>query len=336
MGLTRRHVAAAALTLAVGCGPKSDGPTQPSPPPASAPTISCPADLSIREVRTSVQPVNFVLPTPTGGAAPVTVTCRPTPGSDFPIGTTPVTCSATDAQARVAACSFNVTLTGFALSATKFTTVGDSLTEGENGRLTFLDLPNAYPTRLQMALDATYPGQNIRVINRGVSGWPIERTVLELPGDLAADRPDAVLLLSGYNDLLNECGRGPVDTPACQAALETIRFGVRDVIRRSKDSNVSYVFVGTLTPPGPVLPGAPRDRRISSEAIIEANKRIRQMTAAEGATVVDLYPLFLGHEPEYVEADGLHLRPAGNQAMADAFLRAIQSTVRQTPLLNRR
>jgi len=215
-------------------------------------------------------------------------------------------------------------------------TVGDSLTEGENGRVTFLDLPNAYPTRLQMGLDANYPGQNLRVSNRGVSGWPIERTVQELPGDLATDRPDAVLLLSGYNNLLNECGRGPVDTMACKAAIDTIRFGVRDVIRRSKDTRVSYVFVSTLTPPGPVVAGAPRDRRISNDAIVETNNRIRQMVSAEGATLVDVYPLFLSHEAEYTEQDGLHLRPPGNQVIADAFLAAIRSTVRQTPLLNGR
>lgn len=333
MGLTRRHLAAAALTLAVACGGGNNGP-MPTPQPA-APTIACPADLAIREVRSGVASVTFTLPQSSGGAAPVTVTCNPAPGSDFRLGTTPVSCSATDAQSRSATCSFNVTLTGFTLSATTFTTVGDSLTEGENGRVTFLDLPNAYPTRLKAGLDALYPGQNLRVVNRGVSGWPIERTVQELPGDLAADRPDAVLLLSGYNNLLNECGRGPVDTASCRQAIETIRFGVRDVIRRSKDSRVSYVFVSTLTPPGPVAPGAPRDRRISNDAIVETNHQIRQMVSTEGATLVDVYPLFAGREAEYVEADGLHLRPAGNQAVADAFLAAIQATVQQTPLLRR-
>ena len=88
-------------------------------------------------------------------------------------------------------------LTGFTLAAKRFEAVGDSLTEGENGRLVpslpFIDLPNTYPTKLQDAFNATYPGQGITVINRGISGWPIERTVEELPADLKADQPDAVL-----------------------------------------------------------------------------------------------------------------------------------------------
>jgi lysophospholipase L1-like esterase len=321
--------------LMVGCGGKGPGPGPGPTPQPTAPAITCPADLTVREVRGVTQAVTYTAPATTGGASPVTVTCNPASGSDFRLGTTPVSCAASDAQARTASCSFTVTLTGFTISAAKFLTVGDSLTEGENGRPAFLDVANAYPTKLQGALDAAYPGQNLRVINRGISGWPIERTAEELPGELAADRPDAVLLLSGYNNLLNECGGGPVNTGDCGEAFNAIRSGVREVIRKSKEWKVGYVFVATLTPPGPVTPGS-RDRHISNDAIVEANVRIRQIVAAESATLVDVYPLFLGHEAEYIEADGLHLRPSGSQAIADAFFAAIQNTVKQTPLFSAR
>ncbi|HET7695532.1 MAG TPA: GDSL-type esterase/lipase family protein [Vicinamibacterales bacterium] len=331
MGLPRlRYLAATALTFSLACGGKGNGPVDPTPQP-SAPAIACPADLTVREVRGAVQAVTYPAPTVSGGAAPVTVNCSPGSGSDFRLGATAVACSATDAQARAATCSFTVTLTGFALGAAKFLAAGDSLTEGENGRIRILDIPNAYPTKLQEALDAAYPGQNLRVINRGISGWPIERTAEELPGELAADRPDAVLLLSGYNNLLNECGRGPVNTTDCGAAINAIGDGVREVIRKSREWRVSYVFVSTLTPPGPVGPGS-KDRRISNDAIVETNVRIRQIVAGNAATLVDVYPLFLGHEADYIEADGLHLRPGGSQVVAEAFFAAIQNTVKQTPL----
>ena len=219
------------------------------------------------------------------------------------------------------------------MGAQRFEAVGDSLTEGENGRFSFLDIPNAYPTRLQAAFDATYPGQGLVVINRGISGWPIERTVEELPGDLKADHPDAVLILSGYNNLFNGCGRDPVFTVDCQDALRQVEIGVRDCIRKSRENpNVKFIFVSTLTPPGPVAPGAPKDRRISNDAIVEANVRVRAMVAAEKVTLVDSYPAFVGHEAEYTDTDGLHLRPAGYQALADTFLAAIKATVPQTPL----
>jgi lysophospholipase L1-like esterase len=50
---------------------------------------------------------------------------------------------------------------------------------------------------------------------------------------------------------------------------------------------------------------------------------------------VDSYAAFIGHEADYVNVDGLHLRPAGYQALADAFFAAIQATVPQTPLSHR-
>lgn len=318
------------VALAAACGSKPAGPTGPT---TTAPQIACPADVTVRGITGSSQAATYPAPTVSGGAAPVSVTCTPASGSTFPLGATSVSCTASDAQARQAACAFNVTLAAATLSVTKFDTLGDSLTEGENGRLAFLDSPNAYPTRLQALFDTTYPGQGIKVINHGVSGWPIERTVEELPGDLAVDRPGGALFLSGYNNLYNACGNGPANTVACQAAIGTVQFGIRDCIRRSKDVSVSYIFVSTLTPQGPVLPGAAHDRRISSDAILQANARIRQVVAAEGVKLVDTYPLFLGHEAEYVDTDGLHLRPAGYQVLADSFFAAINATVPATPLL---
>ena len=261
----------------------------------------------------------------------MTVACNPASGSSFPLGMSSVACIVTDALSREASCSFTVSLTGNTLGAKIFDAVGDSLTEGENGHISVLDIPNAYPTRLQAALEATYPGQGIKVVNRGVSGYPVDRTVEEIPGDLSRDQPDAVLLLSGYNNLLVECGGGPANTADCRDAIDAVRFGIRDCIRRSREgpSAARYTFVSTLTPPGPVS-GA-RDRHISNDAVMQANDRIRQVVGAEGAVLVDTYAAFAGHEPEYIDSDGLHLTPSGYQALAEAFLAAIKRTVPQTP-----
>ena len=333
MGLRKHHAAAAALTLAVACGGKNNGPIDPTPQPA-APAIACPADLTVREVGMSLQPVNFAAPTVTGGASPVTVTCAPSSGSEFRLGTTPVTCAAMDAQSRAASCSFTVTLTGFKLSAVRFTTFGDSLTEGETGRpnvtMPFLDPPNAYPTRLQAAFSETYPDQGIVVINRGLSGDSIDATEAKLRQFLPIDRPDAALLLSGYNNLTSACSPGHGGSGECEGAIEKVGIGLRDCLRRIKEANVGvrFTFLSNLTPPGPT-----GSNRIDGGAIIRVNGRIRQLAAAEGAVFVDSYAAFVGHEAEYVNVDGLHLRPAGYQALADSFFAAIKATVPQTPLL---
>jgi hypothetical protein len=49
---------------------------------------------------------------------------------------------------------------------------------------------------------------------------------------------------------------------------------------------------------------------------------------------VDSYAAFLGREPDYVNVDGLHLTPAGYQALAAGFFVAIQSTVEQIPVVS--
>ena len=333
MGLRKHHFVAAALIVGLGCGAKNNGPSGPTPQPA-APAIACPVDLTVREVATSIQSITYTAPTITGGASPVTVNCSPASGSDFRLGTTPVACSATDAQARAATCSFNVTLTGFALGAVKFGAFGDSLTEGETGRpnivLPFLDVPNAYPTRLQAALEDAYPGQGIVVINRGRSLDSVETTESKLRQFLPGDRPDAVLLLTGYNNLTGSCGPGRGGSGECEDAIDRLADGLRACLRRIPEANagVRFAFLSNLTPPGPA-----GSNRIDGRAITHINDRIRQVAGAEGAVLVDAYAAFVGHETEFVNVDGLHLRPAGYQALADAFFAAIKSTIPRTPLL---
>jgi lysophospholipase L1-like esterase len=325
----RLFLVAALGLIAVGCGGSTPGPAP--TPVVQAPQILCPADVKVGSVTGTSQTVTFSPPTVTGGTAPVTTTCTRASGDAFSLGATPVSCTANDAASRQAACSFTVTLSGFTLGVTKFLAVGDSLTEGQNGLLPkFIDVPNSYPSKLQALLNATYPGQGVTVINRGVGGQKVYELEALLPGILRTDRPQAVLLLIGFNDLTLPCGPGQAGTNACDEATDRVAVGVRDCIRRTKESTagVKHILVSTLTPPGPV-----GGSRIDRNAILQANGRIRSRVATEGgATLIDTYPLFVGHEAEYVSIDGLHLNPPGYQAIADAFFAAIKATVPQTPL----
>ena len=320
-----RRMAALLALLPAACG-GSNGPT----PITNPPQISCPADVTVTGVSAPSQPVSFDAPTTSGGTAPVTVTCAQSSGSTFPLGSTAVNCTARDGAGRQAACSFNVVLKGMSLGAMKFETVGDSLTEGENGLPTaVIDSANSYPTKLLARLESQFPGQGMTVVNRGIAGERIERTVETLPRNLNTDRPDAVLILGAYNNLTGPCATGRAATPACADATDAAALGVRDCIREAKESpvGVKFIFASTLTPPGPA-----GSKGIDREAILETNRKIRQFAAQEGATLVDTYPRFVGHESEYVSIDGLHLQPAGYQAVADAFFEAIVARIPQTPL----
>ncbi len=72
------------------------------------PTISCPAPISVCVPAGSTSSaISYVTPTATGAGA--TVTCAPASGSSFPLGTTSVTCTATNSAGQ-SSCSFNVTV----------------------------------------------------------------------------------------------------------------------------------------------------------------------------------------------------------------------------------
>jgi lysophospholipase L1-like esterase len=297
--------------------------------------ISCPASVTVSGPGGS-QSVTFQAPTTTGGALPVTVACIPASGAMFSVGATAVGCTATDSIGRRSQCAFSVTLSAPLLSVTKFVAFGDSVTEGENGRAAVLGMgiieaPNTYPAGLSSLLNSEYPGQGITVSNQGRSGESAHDASRRLPGVLAAGHGGAVLLLDGYNNLLNGCHAPNAGTAQCRAAIDEVVSKVRECIQiaQAPAYAVPYVFVSTLTPPGPYVSGS--DRRIAPDAIVQTNARLSVMVRAERAILVDPYPLFIGHESEYVEADGLHPRPAGYQALAEAFFAAIKASVPATP-----
>ncbi|HKG13177.1 MAG TPA: PxKF domain-containing protein [Pyrinomonadaceae bacterium] len=75
------------------------------------PTISCPPNMTVDEkpAGSGSANVNFnVTATDNGGAA--TVSCNPASGSSFNVGTTSVTCIATDQSGNTSECNFDVTV----------------------------------------------------------------------------------------------------------------------------------------------------------------------------------------------------------------------------------
>lgn len=336
--MIRQHLFAAAIgtvALAAACGGTTPGP---GPGPVSdPPAVVCPADVTITGITGSSQVVTFATPIPTAGAQPVTVTCSPSPGAAFPLGTTAVRCTASDAAARQASCTFNVTVKGLTIGVTKYLAFGDSVTEGQNGLperlwLNFVDPPNSYPTKLQTLLESSFPGQGVIVVNRGKGGEQAQEARIRLPEELAQHRPGALTLIAGYNNLLAACKTRDVSTvtPRCASEIEITVGALREMVRLARSSGVLHVFVGTITPSGPVIPPT-NDRRLLPAAVDLVNAKIQLQIPAEGGIVVDLYARFLGHEAEYNGPDGLHVLPAGNQAIAEAFFAAIKTAIPQTP-----
>ena len=72
-----------------------------------APAITCPTNITTAATSASGAAVNFT--TPTGSGLGTTVSCDRASGSTFPVGTTTVTCTASNSAGQVS-CSFNVTV----------------------------------------------------------------------------------------------------------------------------------------------------------------------------------------------------------------------------------
>lgn len=244
------------------------------------------------------------------------------------MGTTSVGCTATDAAAVTASCTFDVVVAPAPqLARTHFLAFGDSITAGEvtvpvTSGLLFgrgpqyrqVILPTvSYPTVLERLLVARYPAQEPYVVNAGRAGQAAADAEPRLLSTLVTDRPDVVLLLMGYNDL-----RSSADRLRAVATVERMAKDVRGYGAR--------LFLGTLTPG---IPG--RLRSLEPTAILAFNDAMRTLAAGEDAVLVDLYQVFLPNVNAWVGVDGLHPTEAGYAVIAETFYAAIRADLEVRP-----
>lgn len=325
MGLfSSKKILTAVLLAALitgGCG--GDSGTAPTPIVPAQLAVSCPSSFGVISPSTVGVPVNFTTPIATGGQAPVGVTCAPISGQLFTPGTTTVTCTARDAVQATAGCTFAVTVTvPPRLSRTSFLAFGDSITAGEvtvpvgtalsTGDAAYKQVlvpAAAYPTVLDGLLDARYLAQTPTVTNAGKPGETTSAGLARFRALLASDRPEALLLLDGHNDL-----------GSTTQALEGYNALV-SIVRESKAAGVR-VFVATLVPSI-----AGRQRSQPQGLLLQYNDAVRTMAAAEGVVLVDLYTAMLPEVNTLIGVDGLHPNEAGYARMASLFLAAIRANL---------
>jgi hypothetical protein len=79
----------------------------------TAPQVTCPQNVVVNPPQGVCNPaVQYSTPTATDNCSTATVMCTPASGSNFPLGTTTVTCTATDQANNSSQCTFTVTVTG--------------------------------------------------------------------------------------------------------------------------------------------------------------------------------------------------------------------------------
>jgi len=259
-------------------------------------------------------PVTFTVPSATGGQAPVTVSCTAASGAAFPVGSTVVTCTATDALSRQASCSFAVTVTVTPrIAKTKFLAFGDSITFGRCGIAPTTCPP--YTVRLKELLMSRYTAQTFTIRTEGKPGQTAAGDLARLEGLLDKDRPDVLLLMEGSND---------VNSPASGARRAGLD-GLEDMLRAALARGIT-VFVATIPPE---RAGGVYDA--SSFLIPGFNDGVRAMVAAKGGYLVDVYAAINADLPRYIGADDLHPTAEGLQRIGETFYAAIRGALDMTP-----
>jgi lysophospholipase L1-like esterase len=308
--------------LMVSC---SDDPTPIAPAPSPDPLkIVCPASVSAQSPTGQPIAIQYSAVTATSGAPPITISCVPPTGSAFPVGSTMVTCAATDLIRRTDACTFGVTVTSPPrISLTSFVAFGDSITAGEiitegdrfGLRAFLVDLFRSYPKDLLDDLIAYYmaQSQSIRVDNQGRSAETTAGGLQRLPGVLAAVPYQTLLLMEGANDLPN---------------IDGALINIRAMVHAAKSSGLR-VFLASIPPENPnadgsCVPGA-IDRGRNAPFVVPYNTGLQGVATTENATFVDVYQAF-GPNPsgDLLDCDGLHPTAKGYQLIADTFFTSIK------------
>ncbi len=309
----RARLAAAVLWLLAGCGGSTPtAPTPQPPPPAQADPLqlTCPGPLELRAVQAQPVPLVFDLPQSRGGTAPVTVACTPSPGAAAPVGTSTVTCTATDARQMKATCEFPVRVVAAPrLRVERILALGDSLTFGVVSRTRPLRVieGDTYVAKLQTLLAERYFDQQPTVFNSGVPGERADQVARRYGVALRETNADVMILLAGANDLAAEGARA---VPSVVRAIETI---TRDAQGRGV-----AVILSTLPPQRPgSLRGA------AHKEVVELNAQILGLCSRYGALCADVYTAMGGEFTPLIGADGLHPTLAGYDRMAETYFDVI-------------
>jgi acyl-CoA thioesterase-1 len=155
-------------------------------------------------------------------------------------------------------------------------------------------------------------GQNVRVVNLGVSGSTLAQALDEQLGPAVDAHPDVVTVWLAVNDL-----NARVGLEAYARDLDRLLAGLSGTHAR--------ILVGNVPDLGRLASAAGRDPATLDEQVGRWNDVIATTSARYSATVVDLHARWqeVADHPEYLSADGFHPSTEGYARLADVFAEAL-------------
>ncbi|HEX8969884.1 MAG TPA: SGNH/GDSL hydrolase family protein [Chloroflexota bacterium] len=155
-------------------------------------------------------------------------------------------------------------------------------------------------------------GQNVRIVNLGVSGSTLAQALDEQLGPALDAQPDVVTVWLAVNDL------------NAGVPLETYASNL-DTLLAQLGATHARVLVGNVPDLGGLAAYRGAERAPLEAQVDQWNQAIADATSRHGDTLVDLHAHWreLAEHPEYLSADGFHPSADGYRALADVFTEAL-------------
>ncbi|USR90400.1 GDSL-type esterase/lipase family protein [Phormidium yuhuli AB48] len=166
----------------------------------------------------------------------------------------------------------------------------------------------SFPEEL-LPLDVTW-------LNQGISGEGSQGLYERLPL-LDGTRPDRIFIMIGINDLL----RGEDD----ETILENHRRIIKDILWIHPNTEVVVQSILPHSGEKATWEGREKLREVPNQRIERLNQRLAAIAQVEGATYLNLYPLFVdetGYLNPALTTDGLHLNEQGYELWRIALILA--------------
>jgi lysophospholipase L1-like esterase len=188
-----------------------------------------------------------------------------------------------------------------------YMTFGDSITDGD-GSFDLLGYTRPLGERLRAEWATA------TMIKNGVQGSKSFQGAERIEGDLARERPGAVLILYGTNDW-NRCS----DVDSCYT-----QDSVRSMLRAAKAAQ-TLPYLGLIIPVNTGFSAnAPPSR---NEWVAAMNERLKVIAREEGVPVADTFGAISAAAPQgdfsELYIDHVHPNDRGHRLIADAFFQAV-------------
>ncbi|MCG1013264.1 hypothetical protein JT739_11745 [Tepidanaerobacter sp. GT38] len=167
----------------------------------------------------------------------------------------------------------------------KIIALGDSLTQG-------------YPYDIKASwVNILNSEKGFNIINKGINGDTLEGMLKRFYGDVAAYRPDLVIIMGGTNDAFNGF------------SLSSMENNLKNIVKKALDTGIRPIIGIPL----------PVDEPAVEEKLCKFREFVREYCCDKNIAYIDFYTPLVGSNgriKEEMDFDGIHPNKQGYRAMA--------------------